>query len=378
MIAYIRKEERIICRLEEKAESLHKLQEVLNTRLTKSENELKQLSEQKENVCHQIQDEAYRQQTLASQTADLRSKVSKLECDWDSLHNDYNTAQKNHEEIVSVMEKDESKQLVAINVLKDKKAALSLATSRLTEEMKKASDSNAETQKQLQSAWKRHEDIRVAHNLGSSPPNIRPSLDMEHFGRLLETEQHATVTEEKSKVLLISQTCKLREELLALHNDIGVGQKENQLKLSRIAEKEKVLAALRENESRRKQEAEKVSDQVKELRQAHQKQIDERVLQKAESEQRACAVRDRILLVKKQIEDAQRALAKKHDKLAALKTAQNEASSKLKQNIDIEQTEIQKLEKERAMLSKEIEIDETSPGVDATIKQQIDGILSSE
>lgn len=380
IIGYHRKHQRLLSRLENKLDKFHNLQDEADSRLHQQDEKARSLLDDKENLRRLLQEESHRQQTLSSRTAQLRGSVSKLELDWDSLQDDYSTAKKKRDEIVTSIEEFESKHAQAMQVLNEKKATLSTSLSKVLAEIKQANNSTSETQHKLQAAWKRHEDVRLSHNLGSTPPNTCPTLDMGHFQQLLDNEKQATGTEEMSKLTLIAQVAKLRSELITIQNDTSTKEQEKQSTDSRLNEKKKTLTALAENETRRKAEAEKVEDEVMRLQAAHQKKETEVHEQTQESEKLALAVREQVATLKAQIAVARSALAEKNETLSALEDAHGKAGSKWQKKIQVEQSKVDGLSDECDMLSEKIDAMEDAPpaAVDIGVKQRIDQILAGE
>ena len=369
LLGYLRKQERVLSRLEDKAAKLDSVQNAAENGINELVEEIKQCADQMEHLRHQVQDDAHQQQSLASQTAQIRGSVSRLELDRDSLAKNLITAKKQRDEIS--IDKD----MGILKELENKKAVVQ--SSMTMTELKQTSDSLDKTQKSMELALARHEEIRVEYNLPVGHPRVFPTLEMGHFQDLLEKEMQATGTEEKSKLALISEMAKHRSEMICLRIQVSTLEQEKQQNISQLEEDQKICLDLSEKESFQKQASAEVVARLEELRAAHKVRMTEDRNKNAQAEERNFAIRQQVDKLEKHLEIARRRYAEKQDGIATCKQTRGKIVSEANESIEEGQKAILALKKEMKDLAK-LDSTEDPPPSDKDYNQLAENIVAGE
>ena len=354
VLGYQRKQDRILSRLEEKAAKLMSLQESADEHFQRHEEDFQSLFQQSEALRRQVQDEAHQQQTLASQTAQIRGSVSSLELDRDRQAKDNSTAKKKWDDIIQSINEYEFKHIQELKELDTKKTSKTTALKAALAELKQIAGNRDSIEKNLKTTQKRHEEILLEHGLRSPPQNTVVRLDMPYFREKLEKERQATGDEEMAKFSLIAQLAQHRSEIFCLGDQTSKAELSKSNSLRTEQEQRKVLSVLAENESRQKQQLVKTKAKLEKLRAEYQLKLTERQNKKCQIEEKSLLARQEESQLEHKIQFVRSRFAVKKEKLQALCDVRKVATKEATKISEVEQNDIRRLTQELEILSKEL------------------------
>jgi chromosome segregation ATPase len=319
-------------RFRTKVAALQSLRSNAGARVRQTQDRVQELTDRTETLRWRMQDEAHRQQSFASQIAHFRGMTSKIELDRELLTTDYSQVQSNHVDLTQRVNESNQRVLQSTEALQKKKVVESASVSEMLIELKQSKALWETHRQELLSAAKRHEDARISHGLGPTAPNCLPSLEMQHFGSLLDRETQATGSENTAKLDLTTQLAIVRHKLASLSKE-QCTKKEALLQFTAQVEDTLKTAATRKEDATRKTQGFKDAlDHLKELQSIHEAKLKQ---QGPSEELKSDSIREKISKLEKYIGRARTELADSASTLAvyrgARETASNEASQCLEE-----------------------------------------------